>query len=101
MFIFENVPGMLSAMPDGTPITDLIEKGFESIGYEIINDLKKYAKIDASEYGVPQNRERLIIMGIRKDAYSNPQALLKDFYVNILPSYKVERKLTVEESIGD
>ena len=101
VFIFENVPGMLSAMPDGTPITDLIEKGFESIGYEIINDLKKYAKKDASEYGVPQNRERLIIMGIRKDAYSNPQALLKDFYVNILPSYKVERKMTVEEAIGD
>ena len=28
VFIFENVPGMLSAMPDGTPITQLIRKGF-------------------------------------------------------------------------
>ena len=39
LFVFENVPGILSAAPDGTPITDLIRKGFEKIDYEIIDDL--------------------------------------------------------------
>lgn len=101
VFIFENVPGMLSAMPDGTPITQLIRNGFESIDYEIVNDLKKYAKINASDYGVPQHRERLIIMGIRKDVCNDPQKLLRDFYTNILPQYKVSHKVTVEEAIGD
>lgn len=101
VFIFENVPGMLSAMPDGTPITQLIREGFESIDYEIIDDIKEYAKINASDYGVPQHRMRLIILGIRKDACDNPQELLRDFYTNILPQHKVAQKVTVEEAIGD
>lgn len=29
VFVFENVPGILSAAPDGTPITDLIKQGLE------------------------------------------------------------------------
>ena len=101
VFIFENVPGMLSAMPDGTPITQLIRKGFDGIGYEIVNDLKKYAKINASDYGVAQHRERLIILGIRRDICDNPQEILHDFYTAILPRYKFLRKVTVEEAIGD
>ncbi len=101
VFIFENVPGMLSAMPDGTPITQLIRKGFDGIGYEIIDDIKKYAKINASDYGVPQHRERLIILGIRKDICDTPQAFLKEFYTEILPTYKCDHKITVGEAIGD
>ena len=100
-FLFENVPGLLSAIPDGTPITDLIRAGFESIGYEIVDDLKTYAKIDASDYGVPQNRERIIILGVKKDRVKDPQALLRDFYTTVLPKYKAPRKKSVGEAIGD
>ena len=101
VFIFENVPGMLSAMPDGTLITELIRKGFEGINYEIIDDLKKYAKINASDYGVPQHRERLIILGIRKDLCDQPQFLLHKFYTVILPRYQVQHRVSVGEAIGD
>lgn len=101
VFIFENVPGMLSAIPDGTPIINLIKKGFDSIGYEIVDDIKKYAKLNASDYGVPQHRERLIILGIRKGITQNPQEILHDFYTKKLPKYKVEKKKTVGEAIGD
>lgn len=101
VFIFENVPGLLSAMPDGTPIADLIRTGFDGIGYEIVNDLKKYAKINASDYGVPQHRERLIILGINRSVCSNPQDILKSFYTEGLPKYRVKKKKTVGEAIGD
>lgn len=101
VFIFENVPGMLSATPDGTLITELIRKGFESIGYSIIDSLKDYAKIDAYDYGVPQHRERIILLGIRDGVVSNPQELLREFYTAILPKYKVKTKKTVEDAIGD
>ena len=47
LFVFENVPGILSAKPDGTPITEHIRKGFSEIGYEIIDNLSM-AKVDAS-----------------------------------------------------
>ena len=100
LFVFENVPGILSAMPNGTPITQLIAEGFASIGYEIIADLKD-ALVNASDYGVPQNRNRVVIVGVRKDLCDNAQSLLKKFYSNILPKYKGSKKITVKEAIGD
>lgn len=100
LFVFENVPGILSAAPDGTPITTLIRKGFEDIGYEIIEDLR-VAKINASEYSVPQNRERMIIVGMDKKKYKNIQEILERFYKEVLPKYKGEKVITVKEAIGD
>lgn len=100
-FIFENVPGMLSAMPDGTPITKLIRDGFNRIGYDIVDDLKKYAKVNASDYGVPQHRERLIILGIRKNICEYSQDILHGFYTTILPKYRISHKMSVGEAIGD
>lgn len=100
-FVFENVPGILSAMPDGTPITSLIRQGFTDIGYEIVDDIKKYAKINASDYGVPQHRERVIILGVRKDIFFDPQSVLHHFYSVVLPKHKVAKKRTVEDAIGD
>lgn len=100
LFVFENVPGILSAAPDGTPITNLIRKGFSDIGYDIIDDLK-LAKVNASEFSVPQNRERMIIVGIDNRRYRETQIVLRDFYENMLPKYKSDHKITVREAIGD
>ena len=71
LFVFENVPGMLSAMPDGTPIIDLIKRDIESKGYEIIDDIKKYAVLDASDFNVPQTRKRVILIGVNKKYFKN------------------------------
>lgn len=100
-FVFENVPGMLSAKPGGVPVTDLIRKEIESIGYEIVDDLKKYAILDSSDFGVPQARKRVIIIGLDKNVYKDPQVTLKDFYTNIITKYKVEKKITLWDAIGD
>lgn len=99
-FVFENVPGILSAAPGGVPITDLIREGFLNINYDIVKDLK-IAKLNASEYGVPQNRERVIIVGIDKNRYNNSQEILLKFYSEVLEKYKENRKITVREAIGD
>lgn len=100
LFVFENVPGILSATPSGVPITDLIRQGFERVGYEIIDDLKK-AKVNAADYGVPQNRERVIIVGIRKGTCEDIQMKLNYFYKDLLPHYKSLKKVTVREAIGN
>lgn len=99
-FIFENVQGMLSAKPGGIPVINLIKEQIEAAGYEIIDDLQQHALIDLTEYGVPQNRKRVIILGVNKSHYKNPDKVLADFYDRILPGYK-ESKKTVRNAIGD
>lgn len=100
IFIFENVPGLLSAKPGGIDIKKKIVDEFRKINFEVIDDLK-LALIDASEYGVPQNRKRIIILGINKNYFKeNNQAILEDFYKNIITKFK-EKKVTVREAIGD
>lgn len=102
LFVFENVPGMLSAMPDGTPIINLIKRDISACGYEIIDDIRKYAVVDASEFGVPQERRRVILVGLNKEYFEGKdvQSILKDFYTKILPKQHKPVK-TVKETIDD
>ena len=99
-FVFENVPGILSAKPGDKSIVELISKAFDDAGYAIIGNLRD-AVIDFTEYGVPQNRKRVIILGLNKDYYGADTAFLLDkFYSEILPSYKTEKR-NVKDAIGD
>lgn len=59
-FIAENVKGLLTA--NKREAFPLIIKEFEDSGYNV-----KYQVIHAVEFGVPQKRERVIIVGFRKD----------------------------------
>ena len=100
LFVFENVQGLLSANPDGVPITEKISRAFGDVGYLIINNLKE-ALVNACDYGVPQNRNRVIILGISKEEYPNAEQILNDFYSKLLPQHKVKKHVTVREAIGD
>lgn len=66
IFVFENVPGLLSANPGGKPVTNRIYEAFKEIGYEIRKpELLKKSIYTASELGVPQKRNRVIIIGVK------------------------------------
>lgn len=67
MFLFENVKGMLSMKnPKGGKVIDDIRKKFDSVNYNI-----DFKVLDAADYGVPQHRERVFIIGCRKDLNIN------------------------------
>lgn len=100
LFVFENVPGILSAAPDGTAITDHIKKGFDGIGYTIVDNLRQ-AVVNAADYGVPQNRNRVLIVGLNRKVFQNPEERLDDLYRNILPNFKAKNRVSVREAIGD
>lgn len=57
-FMAENVKGLIS-MEKGKVI-EMIVNDFKALGYEV-----EYRILNAAEYGVPQARERVIIMGNR------------------------------------
>ena len=72
MIIGENVKGLLSRKAtNGELYIDIIVSEFEKIGYNVI-----YQVFKCEEYGVPQSRERLIILGIKKD---NPHGWIPSF----------------------
>lgn len=101
-FVFENVPGILSAKPDNRPIIEIIQESFMKCGYYVLPNLKD-AIIDFTEYGVPQNRKRVIIFGLRIETYGEDMCreAINNFYKIVLPQYKAKRKMTVREAIGD
>ena len=60
VFIAENVKGM--ALLKNGYILKAVIKEFSDYGYDI-----NYAILNAADYGVPQKRERVLIVGVRKD----------------------------------
>lgn len=60
VFVAENVKGLIS-WENGLAIKTIIED-FTKLGYRV-----EYKVFNAADYGVPQNRERVIIIGIRND----------------------------------
>lgn len=90
MFVFENVKGILSMQnEEGILVMDDITNKFSEIknglGYEI-----QWQVLNAVNFGVPQSRERVFIIGIRKDLnitfnFPNPNC----------------KKVTLKEAISD
>lgn len=66
VIVFENVKGLLSTKYiDGRNLAEVIVEdlsGMNGIGYDVEHRL-----VNASDYGVPQNRQRVLFIGIRKD----------------------------------
>lgn len=91
MFLFENVKGMLSMRDEqGKYVIDDIKEKFENIdaqlGYDIYHEV-----LNAVDYGVPQQRERVFIIGVRKGLnieWSFPESLNTE-------------RITLREAISD
>lgn len=61
--LFENVKGLLSSKhQNGKRLIEVIKGDLENLGYRV-----NYKVVNASDYGVPQNRERMILVALRND----------------------------------
>jgi len=83
-FVLENVKGLLS-MLGGQVIKDIVYM-FTNCGYNV-----EYKVLKASDYGVPQDRERVIVMGIRNDLGIKPE----------FPLPTCTQHITVDQAISD
>ena len=89
-FVAENVKGMLT-LGQGEAFRQ-IKQDFEAAGYRVYHKL-----VNARDYGVPQIRERVILVGVRNDInfeYKFPEATHGD-QIGLKPF------VTLREAIGD
>ena len=93
VFIYENVKGLLD--PRNRSSLDLILSEFNKAGYKTYHSL-----LNAYDFGLPQNRDRIFIVGIRKDIAKKPFSFPKPIdhennlssIIDELPSRKNKKK---------
>lgn len=91
VFLAENVKGLIS-WGNGIAIKTIVED-FSKLGYTV-----KYKLFNTADYGVPQTRERVIIVGVRNGLKSEiqwPKPTHSNNDVNLKPW------LTIKDAIGD
>jgi len=74
LFVAENVRGLLT-MNKGEAIKTIVND-FEKLGYNV-----RYELLRAADFGVPQTRERVVIVGTRKDKlppFKHPKPILNE-----------------------
>ena len=99
VFVFENVLGILSASPCGISIIDRIHKSFSDAGYVTLDNLKD-AVFHLNEYGVPQKRTRVIIVGLRKKIFGTKSSeILQDFYRDFRQKHPVKKEATASDAL--
>ena len=81
-FLIENVRGLVSANK-GAFVKDIIER-FGGIGYNVT-----YKILNASDYGVPQNRQRVFFVGLLEGEFEFPEKF----------DYKVSTKEAIKDLI--
>lgn len=87
-FVFENVVGILSM--DKGKLFPLVREEFERLGYSL-----KYKVLDAADFGVPQHRPRVILVGMRgANSFSYPCATHGDNGLSI-------PWVTLSDALGD
>jgi DNA (cytosine-5)-methyltransferase 1 len=72
MFVFENVPGILSAK-QGRVFSEIQEQ-FDRIGYTVLSGNTSehlFNVLNFADYGIPQNRKRVLLFGFKKDLNYN------------------------------
>ncbi len=91
-FVMENVKGLLSRKnSEGDKVIDIIKRTFENLGYFV-----EVWVLNAAEYGVPQFRERVFIVGNQTGKELNPPAKTHSLdLLNISSS-----QLTIFDQIG-
>ena len=104
-FVMENVKGLLSRRStEGLKVIDIIKKTFQELGYFV-----EVWVLNAAEYGVPQIRERIFIvgnkrgkeLGIPRKTHSLELLHLNKPQLSIFDHTSIAPALTLWEAISD
>lgn len=101
MLIFENVQGFTIGFKDedkkkGTPYSQILKEKLEDLGYLVEGKM-----IDISEFGVPQKRNRFIMIGVLQGNTHDFFELLYNNKKHFLQQKGLNEHVSVSEAIGD
>jgi len=85
MFIFENVKGLTTHEKGKT--FDFVKSKFNELNYNI-----QYSILNGKDYGIPQSRNRLFMVGINKNS---------NIKLNIFPPPKIELLIKMKDLLED
>ncbi|MCX5855887.1 MAG: DNA cytosine methyltransferase [Deltaproteobacteria bacterium] len=109
VFIYENVPGLFSVRDKGQKIFEKLLDDFRDLNpaYEIIPPLHLVSKdphsyiLNSADFGVPQTRKRLILIGYRQDLEQKNEKIRGVFEKLIQARKNPDEYLTVKDAISD
>jgi len=103
-FLLENVPGILSAKHQGNRVFEMILGDLSAEGYDIhpiapqrgalfteVANPSRFV-VHAEDYGVPEARARVFLLGLRRDLKTKPKTLER---------FRVPKQTFLWEAIGD
>lgn len=106
IFVFENVTGLLTARLGKEKTVNVILKTLGK-NYDLLNEPESMV-LNSCDYGVPQIRKRVILIGVRKDLKVEPQkiynGIIKTHYNPETKDTEKEGKqkyVTVQDAIAD
>ena len=106
VFVFENVTGLLTAKLGKEKTVNLILRRLGK-DYKLIKDPNKMV-LNSCDYGVPQVRKRVILIGVRKDIKIEPTEIYNEIiktHYNPKSSekerYNKKKYVTVKDAISD
>ncbi len=90
VFIFENVPGILTHDKGNT--WEVISSVFNSLGYKVYQDL-----LNSKDFGIPHDRKRLFVIGFKNHNvdfhFPKPQKLTKKMFDYLVEDAEVKHYL--------
>ena len=96
-FIFENVKGLYDPRNKGA--LDLIISEFKKCGYDVFHRV-----LNAYDFGLPQNRDRLFIVGFKKDQkvhFNFPKPLNKSkTLIEVMDNLKIDKKHLIKQKFS-
>ncbi len=107
ILFFENVKGFtmefVKNKSEGKKYSIYVIEKLEELGYDVIGDM-----IEFSKYGIPQKRNRFILVGVRRDVVESNGKLAESFFQNIeanktefLVNKNLQLNVNLEEAISD
>ena len=95
-FIFENVRGMLNH--DKGKTWETVQNTFKELNYKIY--IKSNPILNAKDYGIPQNRPRLFVIGIRNDLNTLPFVFPEEIELTTTVKDYLDKKVDSKYYLG-